>query len=203
MSSLLVVSRGFFRPGPSARARLNAILQSCASTLSTESDPVQFAVIDDPSRLKTLSPHAGDAVVLHLSRPARQAADETAAWVDSFLLEGGGVLAFGPALPWLFPDPNPGAPTGRKSRIVADGEVSRIFDDPESFTLTEPIVPSAHENSEDIHFRTDPQRLPAVWTRYRGRGHLCCIAFGRNAATFRTPETERVVRRAVSWVLNR
>ncbi len=48
---------------------------------------------------------------------------------------------------------------------------------------------------------TGTDRFPVVWTRYRGKGRLCCIAFGSTAATVRVPEVGTLIDQALSWAL--
>lgn len=203
MGKLLVITRRVFSPG--IRVRMQGLVERAVATLPEELRSTEVVTSSDPLMLCSLRPdeYAGVVVNIHTRRRDPELPDA----IDRYLLSGGGALLFGPSLGACLALP-PASITGARPRHVSPAtEFSRVFDEVPPFRIGEaPYLHAFEAGGVDVHFTAagdEPGReaVPVVWTRYRGKGRLCCIGFGRTSRVFRTPEVAATVERALHWIL--
>lgn len=202
MQNLFLVSRGLTRPSLRVRTRL-------ASLISTHGFSVTKRFLTR-GLLERLDPAETEAVVLLYDRPepdgSRQPSGPgTAELLDRYLLAGGGLLILGGA-------EAPDAPVaGRRPNASLNArlanEFSRVYDGIGDFVIQDTIFIRTPPENIDVHFdiassqATEGDPLPLVWTRYRGKGRLCCIGFGLRVSSVKNPLVQKLIVQSVNWLL--
>ncbi len=199
---ILVVSTGLVHPTITAKRRLKAVIRG-----SGLADVVSVRRVGGLSRL------AGggfDAAVLYFHRRHISGLALTA--LDRFVAEGGGLLAVHGASASF-------KKTSRYfdilgGRFVKHGKiepytVSRAeggdpaFRVTASFRVTDELY--IHRYRDDVAFQyvtgTTDGPEPVVWTRDYGKGRVCYISLGHEAAVFANEAVKTIVTDALSYIL--
>jgi hypothetical protein len=201
MQNLFLVSRGFIRPSLRVRTRL-------ASLLSAQDLNVSKRFLTR-RLLERLDPAETEAVILLSERVETEKVPEPAEpgngeLLDRYLLGGGGLLIVGGANAPDTPvaERRPVAPVN----VRLANEFSRVYDGIGDFAVKDILFIRTPAEDVDVHFDVESteaggQPIPLVWTRYRGKGRLCCIGLSMRAASIRNPFVRKLIIQSVDWLL--
>lgn len=200
MTELLLVSAGLIHPSLLARLALRRALQHSGFTFQRERSM---------EALPELPLHRFRGMVLYyhhktISPPALAA-------LDSFVQEGGGVLALHAAAASF--KQNDAYYTLLGGRFVGHGPVTSfqvaqtaaedaVFGRVPPFTVTDELYRHDYDAGNRVHFYTpvDGAREPLVWTRPHGAGRVAYLALGHRAAVWRHPTVMQILHQGLRWV---
>lgn len=202
MQNLFLVSRGFAGPSLRVRTRLASLLSNHGLKVSKRSLTRGL--------LERLDPAETGAVILTCDRSDREKRRQSPGpgageLLDRYLLGGGGLLIFGgadaPDAPLV--ERRPVAPLS--ARLA--NEFSRVYDGIGDFSVQDALFIRTLGESVDVHFDVESSGAPAgepaplVWTRYRGKGRLCCVGLGMRTSSIRNPVVQKLIVQSVDWLL--
>jgi type 1 glutamine amidotransferase len=199
---ILVVSTGLVHPTITAQRRLKAIIRGTG-----------LADIVTVCRVEGLVRLAGggfDGVVLYFHR--RRISQEALAALDRFVAGGGGLLAIHGASASFKKTPRYFDILGGRFTGHGDIEpytVSRADDADPAFRVTEPFAVTdelyIHRYRDDVAVRYATAAVhgpePVVWTHSYGKGRVCYVSLGHEAAVFTIEAVKTIITDALSYIL--
>ena len=198
MKKVLLVTDGIFHPTYFGRLALHKSLKQL--------DGFSFEHV---SSLNKLPPKLGSfsALVLHFHH--KTISNGALMQLDSFVQNGGGILAihaatasFKKSLPYF---------KILGGRFIGHGKVEifkvqRVRDDVfagiENFVVKDELYVHELEQSIEVHFtaKHEGKDIPVVWTYRYGKGKVCYALPGHISATMSNLTYQKILRRGLEWV---
>ena len=196
----LIVSKGITNPGLYSRFLLNRYLFTHK----------QFRFSGVPSVEKFPDLFLEKIAVIILFFHSDTISQDALNSLDHYIREGGGLIAFLPALTSFSDSPVYSEIIGASGTVSDQVERMTITSVPNQDTIFDPCpdfgvsekrpVMRLHLTSE-VHYsiKNGDTAFPYIWTRTYDRGRICGIAAGGAPSSFQNPSLQKLISQSLNW----
>jgi len=197
MKKVLLVTDGIFHPTYFGRLALHDSLKQMEGFF--------FLHV---SSLEKLSPdlESFSALVLHFQH--KKISNRAFGQLDSFVKNGGGILAihaatasFKKTIPYFKILGGRFIGHGKVERFKVEKLKDGIFNGIGDFTIKDELYIHELESSIEVHFtaKHEGKDIPVVWTYRYGNGKVCYAVPGHTTATMSNPTYQQILKRGLEW----